>query len=132
MRPDYVEAPFNTSADAADDFRCRKFTAGEASAANAIPKQWHDKYVILQTPGDVQVHFGFSTSGSAAIDPGESATAAGAVAGVGGIVPAAGIECHRHIPKGPTNGEDLYFVRATAPGDGSTTVIVSLADRPGA
>lgn len=124
MNNSNVEAPFNT--ETGDDFRCRLFTAGETSAANVVPRAWHGRYVVLQTVGDVDVHFGFSTRSGAAIDANATATAAGASAGVGGIAKGGGVEIQRRIPN--TGMSPVYFVRETVTGDGSTSVIISLVD----
>lgn len=104
-----------------NDFECRKFTATTTNAANAIPSDWHGQFVEIYVTGGV-LHYGFSTSSSAEIDRSVAASAAGASAKVGRIIPD-GETRHILIPLASA-GDTIYFVRE---GTASLTVLMSRA-----
>lgn len=117
----HVRAPTDAGSD---EYGVLKFTAGTTSAANAIPKEWHGRYVTIYATGD-DVHFGFSADSSAEIDSGVTATAAGASTAVGGILPN-GLMYQRHVMvPGLRANQKVYFVRETP--TGSATVYMELS-----
>ncbi len=112
-----------------NDFGVRFFTATTTSQAHALPREWQGRYVVMRADG-ADVHYGFSPNPSAAIDSGVAATAAGASAGAGGIIPdGTSFETHRVVPRVVAGG-DIYFVREVA--SDSATVRIELADTIGA
>lgn len=128
MKPDYAQTPYNAAHDATNDFRCLKFTAGEASTNNALPRSWYGRWVTMRSlTSDVAVHYGISDSSSAAIDANATATAAGASTGVGEIIPSDGSEIQRHLPIARRD-KTLYFVRETESGAGNAVVVIALSD----
>lgn len=122
MSIDNVAAPYDAKQD--DNFGCVLFTCTTTVKRNAIPKWLHGRWVCMRAVG-ANVHYGFSKASDATIDATASATDAGTVTSVGGVIPdGLAYETHRRIPNA-TPDQTLYFVRD---GDGSATVRIELVD----
>jgi len=113
----------NDNGRAAGDYGVRFFDATTTSQAHAIPREFCGCMVELYAAAEV--HFAFSTRSAAAVDFAVAATAAGASANAGGILPAAALR-RVQVPPCPP-GETMYFVRDAG---GSTTVRMELSSAP--
>ncbi len=104
----------------ANNFNVLKFTGETTHAANVIPETWVGQEVEIYVSGG-DLHYGFSTHSDAEIDRSVSATAAGASAKVGAVLPDGNYD-QVVLPDSPS---PVYFVReATA----SVTVFIRLID----
>lgn len=120
-----VLAPYDRDQD--DDFGVRKFTCGTTHSATALPDSWRKRWVCLRAVGG-NVHWGVSKASDAEIDRAVSATANGASAKVGGIVPdGINFETHRMLPDWGI-GNKGYLVRESDAAD--TVLYVELTDSP--
>lgn len=115
----------------ANEFGVLKIAATTTHGVNPLPASWSGRWVIMRATGG-DVHYGFSTSSSAEIDPSVAAASAGsstqgASAKVGDIIPdGLSFETHRKLPTwGAT--ETMYFVREST---ASATVYIVLGDGP--
>lgn len=115
-------APFDI--EAANDFQILKFTATTTHAVDAIPDSWRGRKVELYVTGG-DLHWSFSAHDDAEIDRSVSATAAGASAKVGAILPDGNYERARV----PGSVGTVYFVREAS---ASVTIYMRLLSGPGA
>jgi hypothetical protein len=109
VKVDHLKAPYDKGRTA-NDFGGRKYTATTTSAANALPAEWSEGILVeIFVTGGI-VHFGFTqNSSSQEVDRAVTATAAGATAKVGRVIPD-GETRTIHLPKW-NPGETVYFVR---------------------
>lgn len=112
-RVDHDSARFAPTDLGSDDFQVRKFSSTTTHSANAVPAGWAGKWVTIAvqggTAGTDVLHYGFSTSSTAEIDRSVAATAAGASAKVGDVIPT-GQKEDVLLPFTSTQ-QTLYFVR---------------------
>ena len=118
-----IRAP-NDYGRTANDFGGLLFDCTTTHQAHALPAAWKGKWIILHNRGSVAVHFAFSASSTAEVDPAVAATAAGASAKVAATLEP-GEKQHRQLPKFGDN-DTAYFVREC--GSTTTTIHIELGE----
>lgn len=114
-----------------DDFQVRYFDSTTTHQAHALPASWAGLYVRIRvtggTVGTDALHYAFSVRSTAEVDRAVAATAAGASAKVGDVIPTGEFD----DVELPTVRADaiLYFVREST---ATLNVRITLRDEKGA
>lgn len=113
-----------------DDFQVRYFDATTTHQAHALPASWAGLYVRIRvtggTVGTDELHYAFSVRSSAEVDRSVAASASGASAKVGDVIPTGQFDDVELPSVAPS--AILYFVREST---ATLNVRITLRDEKG-